>query len=847
MKNPLFLKLFILIFQLWSTNFFAQKENNTWYFGKGYGLNFNTSPPTALIDGKIDSVEGCSSYSDRSTGQLLFYTDGRTVWSADHNVMPNGTGLLGSYTSSQSALIIPFPQNSTKYFIFTTGAWGTGSFAYSMVDMTLNGGKGDVVSAQKNTILLSDVSEKLTATLHRNCDAYWVVVHKYNSDAYYSYLVDNTGLSNTPVISHSGVTHGAYANDALGCISISPNGKKLACAVYNLVVPAAKAFEIFDFDNSTGTVSNPIEFPVGLGCPYGTCFSPDNSKIYFGEVYGPTGSTTGARIYQFDLSSGVAASIIASQTFIGSGSYGHLELGPDGAIYFPDGNHLGAILNPNAQGTSCTYRSIYVNLPPGTDLGYSTTDIGLPNVVANSKIYPKANFTYSNGCMSIPTSFNCGYIGDYYLWDFGDPASGSANTSSIKNPSHAYSAASTYTITLIAGDNCDRDTSVKIIKTDTIPVFNTSPDVTLCKGQSTTLSATSGNYLYHWSTSATTSSITLSPTVSLTYTLTVAHGNCSDTKYVMVIVGAYPTISIVSNTSTCSKQPVTVTAIGATGYSWSTGSNFSEIYINPGPDSTTTYTLTAYTGNVLCSVTKNVTVTVIPIKPDAGPDIALCLGQSAVINASGGNKYLWDPAGGLSNASSANPTANPTITTIYTLTVSSGKCTGKDTLVIKVNPLPTFSLGSDAKICTGEDRKLNAGISSVYYLWSTNETTTKINISVPNKYYLTITDTNGCSAADTVNITEECASSIYIPTAFTPNDDGKNDLFYAYGNFIQDFNIQVFDHWGNLMYQTSNINQGWNGKYNGKDVQEDVYVWKVTTRDVFKNDHNYNGRVTLVR
>ena len=153
----------------------AQGEANNWYFGQNAGITFNTTPPSALTDSKINTLEGCTTISD-ATGNLLFYTDGRTVWDRNGGIMPNanynqGNGLLGDPSSTSSALIIPQPNVENRYYIFAVDephhlnaatypnqntlfsfldddGFNNG-FTYSIVDITLNNGLGDVIPSQK--------------------------------------------------------------------------------------------------------------------------------------------------------------------------------------------------------------------------------------------------------------------------------------------------------------------------------------------------------------------------------------------------------------------------------------------------------------------------------------------------------------------------------------------------------------------------------------------------------------------------------------------------------------------------------------------------------------------------
>ena len=178
----------------------AQLEKNFWHFGKHAGLDFTTTPPTAIAS-ELDVQEGTASISD-DQGQLLFYTDGDTVWNRNNTPMPNGHGLKGGLSSTQSSLIVPLPNSLTHYYIFTTGDHGSmQGFKYTIVDMTLDGGLGDIVDGTKNTAIVEEVSEKIAAVLHANCRDYWVITRKRNSNDNLAYLLTPAGLDLNPVIS----------------------------------------------------------------------------------------------------------------------------------------------------------------------------------------------------------------------------------------------------------------------------------------------------------------------------------------------------------------------------------------------------------------------------------------------------------------------------------------------------------------------------------------------------------------------------------------------------------------------------------------------------------------------
>lgn len=362
--NPMRLILFFIFL---SANFsFAQKEANIWYFGNGAGIDFNTGTPIAIDDGMLFSNEGCATISDKQ-GQLLFYSDGVKVWNKHHQQMPNGYGLKGSISSTQSCLFVHKPGSSTLYYMFTISEQASPEgFSYSIIDMSLDGGKGEVTL--KNKFLLGPVSEKMTAIQHSNGKDIWIITHQWNSNAFYSYLLNSEGIGSKPVISIAGSVHrdigSGNKGEAIGYLKASPNGKKLAAAMDKM---SHDNVEIFDFDNSSGTISNAVSLSMGNSA-YGLSFSPDNSKLYLSSEAGDQG------IVQYDLN---AANISKSATKVSAKNntrFGALQIGSDGKIYIATGRpFLDIIENPNALGLACNYKVDALNL----NGHYST--FGLPD------------------------------------------------------------------------------------------------------------------------------------------------------------------------------------------------------------------------------------------------------------------------------------------------------------------------------------------------------------------------------------------------------------------------------------------------------------------------------------
>ena len=235
----------------------SQGETNNWYFGNGAGIHFNNDGSvTALTEGELNTTEGCATISDASGG-LLFYTDGITVYNRNHEIIQNGQGLYGDPSSTQSALIVPKPEDANLYYIFTvdTSAFeGDPDFGlnYSVVDISMNNGKGAVT--QKNVRLLSDCSEKITAVVKDCADkSIWVITLASLSgssspfDTYHAFEVSPAGVEKTAVRS---TFTDLVVEDPRGYLKLSSDGTKIVSANSRF------GLYIYDFDARTGRLSN---------------------------------------------------------------------------------------------------------------------------------------------------------------------------------------------------------------------------------------------------------------------------------------------------------------------------------------------------------------------------------------------------------------------------------------------------------------------------------------------------------------------------------------------------------------------------------------------------------------
>ena len=342
-----------------------------------------------------------------------------------------------------------------------------------------------------------------------------------------------------------------------------------------------------------------------------------------------------------------------------------------------------------------------------------------------------------------------------YAWSGG----GSGQTETV-------SSAGVYTVTITNNSNgCTDEATTTVTEDITAPTANAGSDVTICAGESTTLTASGGISGYVWDNGlGAGASHTVSPASTTTYTVTVTAANgCTDTDQVTVTVNALPTANAGSDATICAGESTTLTASGGASYTWDNGLGAGASHA-VSPVSTTTYTVTVTAANG-CTDTDQVTITVNPSPTaNAGSDVSICAGESTTLTASGGTSYTWDNGLG----AGASHTVSPSSTTTYTVTVTAANgCTDTDQVTVTVNALPTANAGSDATICAGESTTLAAS-GGTSYTWDNglgagvSHTVSPVSTTT---YTVTVTAANGCTDTDQVTVTVNA-----LPTANAGSD-----------------------------------------------------------------------------
>lgn len=847
------IKFFVSIILLTCiTSTVHSQHANVWVFGGHAGVDFNSMPPRA-IKTEINTGEGSASICD-ANGQLLFYTDGCTVWDKNQNIMPNGQDLpqVGkNITSSttQGTIIIPWPGRQNQYFIFSLGQITgsdnnpdhVGKLYYSVIDMDLNGGLGDAVVASKGIVLDSLLTEQMTAVSGNNCDI-WLIVSSRLTDTLKAFNINFDGIE-FPVCSAK-VGTSRSRNAKTGSLDISPDRKRLASAWGDLA--------IYDFDIISGKISNPLLLPEYGN--YGVAFSPDNSKLY----------ATYFGLYQFDLSSNNAAAIASSRQQLADHIFGSIKRGPDGKMYIAayDDNALHVIQQPNLAGPACQYRSKDLALLPGTD-----SYISLPNVATVVPVIPMNTFVKdSASCVdSFPLSAT-NLHGDHYTWNDG-----------LSGASRYVSKSGNYWVRYLGKDadgRCIQFTdSFSIILRLTHRFYSNSRLDGKCKADTLLLRARTEmatNYIWEDNSDGMQRSINKNGIYWVNY-----QNDSLCALYTDSFIVTYPEqdYKVSFNTDTLVCQNKTLIFQNTSDkhfhqFAWSFGNmdtstltqpNYA--FIDPG-----TYQVRLI-GKIenICPDTAFKKIVVDPILKNlvySKDKENICAGESILFTPLTDYttiRLLWTFGEDRPLLSSIEPIShafekkgNISIT-LYAQFRACPELQHTDT--IKVYAYPLVDLGPDAALCL-RGRSLtihNLATNNpghYHYRWNPDgDTTETLNIKHPGQYTLSISNNQGCTTTEAISVAQDCY--LDIPNSFTPNGDGINDYFFPrqlLSKSIIRFKMQIFNRWGGLIFETSTWDgRGWDGRSNGLEQSLGVYPYLIDLEIAEQKTEHYQGNVTLIR
>lgn len=436
------------------TDMHAQKETSWWYFGLKSGLNFNSlqnataddgatvpNMPKA-ITGPVNTFEGCFTVSTYD-GQFLFASDGITVYNKNQAVMPNGTGLMGNPSATQSGIVIPRPGSTSQYYVVTVDyVSGTNGVRYSIVDMELDAGLGDVIPASKNTIIKSGVvGENIAAVPNSNGQDYWLL-HRTGTD-FFVFAVTSVGISSTP---HQTISDASINNPGLGALVVSSDYTKLLSTNWS-----GRQLISAEFNPLTGLISDikTENIPVtDIMVTYGAAFSPNSKYTYVTTAY----YDPQVYVNTWDnLRAGIPS------TYLAHGP-SNLQAGIDGRLYGIQSvrentgvnngtKNLFVIMNPDNGGNiNHMFTDYLIN---NGFLGVPSFPAGFIRITPDAKPFACASYERTYG---VEIDLSGGSAPVKLEWNFGDGTPITTQTVSLTQTEytmkHAYATPGVYTISV---------------------------------------------------------------------------------------------------------------------------------------------------------------------------------------------------------------------------------------------------------------------------------------------------------------------------------------------------------------------------------------------------------------
>lgn len=861
---------------------YAQLEN-VWVFGRKAGINFNGGVPAFLSSG-IVAGERSASICDEN-GRLLFYTSGDQVWSRDHRLMPHGDTLitdpvLRSFfpgkafycrSTSNASLIAPIPGQPGRYCLFslteTEMQQYAGRLYYSIIDMNLNSGMGDVDINNKSVLLDSNLTEHLSGVSGNRCNAWLVCIpnaNTANGSRFKSFEITEVGVSPDPVVSN---IPGIFsAGLQFGKIDVAPNGRKIAVCRSDGFRKVGYGVELYDFDPLTGLFSNPLllsgQQTAGKECYYGLSFSPDGSKIYSSGY--PMG--VGGAMFQFDVSKRTIEDIISSKTYIDDAF--DVKRAPDGKLYYlqlmSTTSTVGVISRPDQPGVACKPEQDVIGI--GLDAAFG----GFPNTIPFVRYDTTfTSNTHATPCFADAQLNRISALNDTSGWGYEWSDGSQEATTSASRPGVYWVRYHTPPC------HYHVDTFHVTFPNGLLPRLDiTSSCLNSNNGRAYAIgfAGDTVHYAYTWRDKAYTILSLSDSLVGIpagSYTLQVTTYECDTTINFHISEEDYK-VSFLLDTIGCRGETMLFKNRSSDHFKhfhWLLGDGVSlwkrdaeHVYMQAG-----NYELSLIGTGDVCTDTASATIIIDEPIEDlylskskdficAGQAVRLAIqpGPSMIAlhwdfgdgsyedNFEGIVLHAYDVSGSLPLKVTAKARACPDVWSVDTIMVSS---------------FPKVNLGPDSMLClTGAPLVLVNHIlpnssGRHRYLWSSGEQTKSILVISPGWYSLTVTNEAGCATTASVEVSKGCY--LDVPNAFTPNGDGVNDYFFPRqllsGNVVQ-FRLQVFNRWGQTVYETvRKEGRGWDGRFNGKDLEGGVYVYAISITLDNGFTEQYNGNVTLLR
>jgi len=525
------------------------------------------------------------------------------------------------------------------------------------------------------------------------------------------------------------------------------------------------------------------------------------------------------------------------------------------------------------------------------DTGTYTLKLRVSNAVgctdsttAPVRVYPGFSpaFTETGSCYQSPLQFNDATYAKYgtvnsWVWDFGESGAVS-NSSVLQNPAHQYAAPNTYAVTLTVGTSkgCSGSVSKNVTASGKPDFTLPFTDTLICSIDSLPLKAISNSpgITYNWAPAyniiyANTDTPTVFPKDTTLYIVTATQNGCVATDTVTVNVLDYITVTLSADTTICKTDSIRLSPVSyALRYSWSPAAGLSDPaikYPEASPSGNTTYTVIANLGK--CQASGSIAIKVVPYpQAYAGADTTICYGSSAALEGSiTGAYFAWTPGGTLTGTQTLTPVASPATSTEYTLTVTDTLGCPKavrDSVLVTVIPEVIVNPGNDTAVVIGEPLQLHAVSTDsalVSYSWTPGDWLNNSTIYDPVAtitsgidsitYLVTATTPQGCYGTGKLKVTVYTTlPDIFMPNAFTPNGDGRNDVYrpILVGIRSLDF-FRIFNRWGQEVFATSANGKGWDGRLGGRLLETGTFVYMIQGKDYIGKVHSKKGTLLLVR
>lgn len=497
------------------------------------------------------------------------------------------------------------------------------------------------------------------------------------------------------------------------------------------------------------------------------------------------------------------------------------------------------------------------------------------------RVYPGfvPEFDYTGRCITNTTQFSdatttvFGNV-DSWRWDFGEPAVTNDN-SILRNPSFKYPQTGTKQVRLIATNSVGcRDTITKsLVVFEKPPLRLAFRDTLICPPDNLRLQAM-GTGSFSWSpginiSGSSTSSPVVSPVSNIKYYVDLNDEGCINRDSVFIRVVDQVTLAAMPDTTVCLGDPAQLHLVSdGLRFSWSPSATINNERIrNPValPLATTTYAVTASIST--CTATDFVTVNTVPYpEANAGPDTLICFNTSALLQAStDGSSFNWRPDPTLEGVNSLSPLATPSSSSYYTFYAFDTRgCPkpGVDSVLVTVLPKIVPFGGNDTTAVVGQPLQLQA-TGGIRYSWIPGVSLSASDVSNPiarfasppagggyQPYTVLVYNEAGCVDSSKINVRVFATSpDIFVPSAFTPNGDGRNDMFKPVAAGVRQVELfRIYNRWGQLMYSSSSLSgRGWDGTHNGELQPAGTFVWMIKATDYAGFAILKKGTVTLIR